>query len=151
MRIENVIDIDAAAEHLWELTLDVESWPQHTPTMTSVERLDHRPMAVGSAVRIKQPAHRERVWTVSELEPGHRFAWSARALGTTMTAAHTLVPTPSGTTQTLSVDIDGRFSRLVGALVARPIARAIAAENLGFKAAAESQHDDPASQRHLQP
>lgn len=140
MRIENTLEIDAPVARIWELTLDVESWPDHTPTMTSIERLDDRPLAVGSAVRIKQPAQRERVWTVSELEPGSRFAWSARTMGTTMTATHALVPSASATTQTLSVEIKGRFSRVVGALIGRPIAKAIATENLGFKAAAESDH-----------
>jgi len=145
MRIESVLNIDAPVERIWGLTLDVESWPEHTPTMTSVERLDQGPMAVGSAVRIKQPAQRERVWTVSELEPSSRFAWSARFMGTTMTATHALVPSVSGTTQTLSVDIDGRFSRLVGALIGRPIAKALATENLGFKTAAEGTPHGPVS------
>ncbi|MGH1493209.1 MAG: SRPBCC family protein [Acidimicrobiales bacterium] len=138
MRIENTLHIDAAVERIWELTLDVEAWPTHTPTMTSVKRVDQLPLAVGSAVRIKQPGQRERVWTVSALEPGRRFAWSTQTMGTAMTGAHTLTATPSGTTQTLSVDIEGKLSRLVGAILRRPIAKAIAAENLGFKAAAEA-------------
>lgn len=145
MRIENTLKIEAPVERVWELTLDVESWPDHTPTMTSVERLDRSPIAVGSAVRIKQPAQRARIWTVSDLEPGRRFAWSTRTMGTTMTGTHTLVPSDSGTTQILSVDIEGRFSRLVGALIGRPIGKAIAAENLGFKTAAEDDLASPAS------
>jgi uncharacterized membrane protein len=137
MGIEHTIDIDAPIERVWALTLDVESWPDHTPTMTSIERLDDGPIAVGSAARIKQPAQRARVWTVSHLEPGRRFAWSAATMGTTMTATHELTPNGSRTTQTLRVEIEGTLSRLVGALVRRPIAKAIATENLGFKTAAE--------------
>lgn len=151
MRIENTLDIDAPVERIWDLILDVESWPEYTPTMTSVQRLDNGPMAVGSAVRIKQPAQRERVWTVSELESGRRFAWSTRTMGSTMTGTHTLVPTGSGTTQTLSVDIEGRFSRLLGTMIGRPIAKALASENLGFKAAAENHPDGPGSPGHPQP
>ncbi len=137
MRIENTIEIEAPIERLWDLTLDVESWPDHTPTMTSIERLDDQPLAVGSAVRIKQPAQRQRVWTVTELEAGRRFAWSARTMGTVMTATHTLTPNGAGTSQTLSVDIEGRLGRVVGALIGRAIAKAIATENLGFKSVAE--------------
>lgn len=137
MRVEHSVEIDAPITRVWELTLDVESWPNHTPTLTSVERLDQSPIAVGSAVRIKQPAQRERVWTVCELEPNRRFAWSARTMGTTMTATHLLAETATGTRQTLSVELEGGASRVVGALIGRPIARAIAAENQGFKAAAE--------------
>lgn len=137
MRIHNTISIEAPVERVWELTLDVESWPRHTPTMTTIERLDSSPLAVGSKVRIKQPAQRPRVWTVTALEPQTRFAWTARAMGTTMTGSHLLAPSPSGTTQTLAIDIEGPLSRLVGALVRRPVAKAIATENRGFKEAAE--------------
>lgn len=138
MRIENTINIEAPVERVWELTIDVESWPEHTPTMTSIERLDGFPLDVGSRVRIKQPAQRAKVWTVTTMEPGRRFAWTTRAMGTTMTGSHALRTDGQGTTQTLSVDIDGPLSRLVGAAVGRAVARAIAIENQGFKTAAES-------------
>jgi uncharacterized membrane protein len=139
MRIENTISIEAPVDRVWELTLDVESWPRHTPTMTAIERLDSSPLAVGSRARIKQPAQPTRVWTVTALEPGRRFAWTTRAMGTTMTGSHMLDPGPDGTTiQTLTVDIEGPLGRLVGALVRRPIAKALSAENEGFKQAAEN-------------
>lgn len=137
MRVEHSLDIDAPVARVWELTLDVESWPNHTPTMTSVERLGGLPLEVGSEVRIKQPGQRERVWTVRKLEPQSRFVWSARAMGTTMTATHELAETATGTRQTLSVELDGGLSGVIGALISRPIAKALAAENQGFKAAAE--------------
>ena len=111
--------------------------------MTSIRRLDGRPLAVGSAVRIKQPAQRARVWTVGDLEFGRRFAWSARTVGTTMIATHELAPAGSGTTQTLRVGIEGRPSRVVGARIGRPIAKAIATENLGFTTAAERDDNRP--------
>jgi uncharacterized membrane protein len=138
MEIQNTIAIEAPVDRVWELTLDVESWPSHTPTMTAIEPLGSSPLAVGSKVRIKQPAQRAKVWTVTALEPERLFAWTTRSMGTTMTGAHALAPSSTGTTQTLSVDIEGRLSRVVGALLRRPIAKAIAAENLGFKEAAEN-------------
>lgn len=140
MRIEHTIDIEAPVDRVWELTLDVESWPEHTPTMTFVERLDSAALAVGSRVRIKQPAQRTRVWTVTAFETRRLFAWSTRAMGTSMTAGHRLVPNAAGTTHVLTVDIDGPLSRLVGPLMRRPIAGAIARENRGFKAAAEAEN-----------
>lgn len=145
MRVETTLTIDAPVERIRELTLDVESWPEHTPTMTSVERLDQLPIAVGSAVRIKQPAQRERVWTVSEIEPGRRFAWFARTMGTTMTATHSLVSTTSGVTHMLSLDIEGRLSRPAGTLIGRSITKALVAESLGFKTAAETTLQGPVS------
>jgi len=143
MRIDNTIEIEAPVDRVWELTLDVESWPHHTPTMTMITRLDSSPLAVGSEVRIKQPAQRARVWTVAAVEPGKLFAWTARVMGTTMTGAHALAPSPTGTTQTLTIDIKGPLSRSVGALLRRSISKALATENRGFKEAAENHIGEP--------
>lgn len=137
MRIEHSIDIAAPIAAVWQLTIDVESWPSITPTITSVEPVDGDPLSVGSRVRLKQPGQPERVWTVTELESEQRFAWSTRAIGTTMTASHELVESSSGTTNTLTVDIEGPLSSIVGAVLRGPISKAIAAENQGFKTAAE--------------
>ena len=100
MRIEHSIDIAAPVARVWELTLDIESWPEHVPTMTSIRRLDDGPLTVGSRAEVKQPGQRARVWTVTELEAKRVFAWSADALGTTMTGTHRLTATESGTTNT---------------------------------------------------
>lgn len=138
MRIENSIDIDAPIERVWALTIDVESWPKHTPTITAVERLDTGPLHVGSTARIEQPGQRPRTWTVTELEEPRRFSWSARAMGTTMTASHELRTGEGRTTNRLVVEIEGAPAPIVGALLRRPIGKAIATENDGFKAAAET-------------
>ena len=134
MRIQNTIDIDAPVSDVWQVTTDVERLPSITPTMTRVERLDGGPLAVGSQARIKQPGQRARVWTVTVLEPERRFAWSTKVMGATMTATHELAPTERGTSNTLTIDVDGA---LVGALVKAPARKAIARENEGFRAATE--------------
>ena len=125
MRIEHTIEIDAPIERVWALTLDVEAWP------------DAGPLAVGAQALIKQPAQRERVWTVTAIEPERRFAWATRMMGTTMTGGHHLTRTETGTMNTLTVDIEGPLASLVGLALRGPIQKAIATENRGFKAAAE--------------
>lgn len=137
MKIEHRIEIEAPVERVWELTLDVESWPQLTPTITSVERLDAGPMGLGSQARIKQPAQGTRVWTVTEFEPGRRFAWATRLLGHRMTGRHDLMPRGSGMTNTLTVDIEGPFAPVIGRIAGGQIRKAIRLENEGFKRAAE--------------
>ena len=137
MRIEHTEDIKAPVERVWDLTMDVESWPSITPTMSRIERLDQAPLRIGSDVRIKQPGQRQRVWTVSALDPQRRFAWSTRAMGMTMTGSHLLDPSHDGTRNTLTIDLDGPLAPLLGPLLRRPIRRALASENEGFKAAAE--------------
>lgn len=138
MRIEHTIDIAAPAERVWELTLDVERWPQLTPTITKVERLDDGPMAIGSQARIKQPAQGARVWTVNTLEPRRRFIWSTKVMGSRMTGGHQLTETADGTRNHLTVDIDGPLAPVLGLLLRRPILNAITKENEGFKRAAEA-------------
>jgi uncharacterized membrane protein len=145
MKIQHSIEIDASVDRVWELTMDVEAWPAHTPSMTSVERLDATPLAVGSQARIKQPAQPERVWTVTTFEPRQRFAWSTKAMGTRMTGGHQLEERNGGTTNTLTVDIEGPLAPLMGLLMRRPIRKAIEQENEGFKAWAEGAASDARS------
>jgi uncharacterized membrane protein len=137
MRIEHTTDIKAPVDRVWALTEDIESWPAVTPTMTSVTRLDHGDLQVASSARVKQPGQRERVWTVTELEPGRRFAWQTKVMKATMKGTHELIPTADGVTNHLSVDLTGPGSKLIGRLTRRQIAKAIAAENAGFKRVAE--------------
>ena len=48
-------DIAAPIERVWAATLDIERWPQWTPTVSRAKVLDPGPVAVGSKVRISQP------------------------------------------------------------------------------------------------
>lgn len=137
MRIEHTEHIDAPVSVVWDLTLDVESWPELTPTMTSIERLDDGALGVGSEVRIKQPGQRARIWTVTDLEHQDRFAWSTSAMGMSMRATHQLAPSAEGTSNRLIVELEGRLAPLAGTLLKLPIRRALATENQGFKTAAE--------------
>lgn len=137
MRIEHRIDIEAPAEKVWELTTDVEQWPELTASVTSIERLDRGPLALGSQARIKQPAQSAKVWTVTELRPSERFAWSTRWLGMRMTGTHDLAAADGTTVNTLGVELEGALAPLLGLLLRLPIGRALAQENEGFKLAAE--------------
>ncbi len=137
MTIEHEIIIAADVGRVWELTVDVERWPDIAPTMTSVERLDSGPMKLGSSARIVQPRQRPAVWTVTKLEPQRLFEWSTTTRGVTMTATHRLTVMPNGVQNWLAINMSGFGSSLVEALVGRSIRKTIALENEGFKTAAE--------------
>ena len=141
MRIQHQIDIAAPPSRVWELTVDVEALPDHTPTMTKVERLEQTPLAIGSKLRIKQPAQRSKVWTITEFDENRRFSWTTRSPGTTLTASHDLAETSAGTTNTLTVDMNGPLGAVFGVLVRRQIQKALATENGAFKTAAETQQE----------
>jgi len=137
MRIEHSIEIAAPVERVWDLTMDVESWPNLTPTITQIKRLEQGPLAIGASARIKQPAQRERTWTVTALEPKKRFSWSTKAMGMKMTGGHYLAPTTGGTSNTLTLDVEGGLAPVLGPLMRRTLLKSITTENEGFKRAAE--------------
>jgi uncharacterized membrane protein len=137
--ITDELVIDAPVERVWELTLDVEAWPSITPTMTSVERLDHEPLAVGSRARVKQPGQRATVWTVTRLEPPSVYEWGTTVLGVRMIGSHHLEAIDAGHTRNrLAVRLEGRGAGLLARLVAGRMRQAIRTENAGFKRAAEA-------------
>ncbi len=130
--------IAAPVERVWDLTVDVERWPSLTPTITRVERLDEGEMRLGSQARVKQPAQRAAVWTVTDLEPGSRFVWQTKVGPITMVGGHRLQPTEAGCRNLLTLEVSGLGSRLFERLVGGRIRQAIETENQGFKRAAEA-------------
>lgn len=139
MRIEHELTIPAPIDEVWEMTIDVESWPTMTPTMTSVRRLDDGPFGVGSQARIEQPKQRPRIWTVTRFEAPHRFEWQATLGTVTMTGGHELTsldddPAGAATRNRLTLDLTGFGSGLLARLAGRQLAAAIATENEGFRA-----------------
>lgn len=138
MDITSELLIHAPVERVWDLTVDLERWPELTPTMTSVERLDDGPLRVGSTARVVQPKQRPAVWTVTELVPHQRFVWQAKVMGVTMRAVHDLSPQDDGCRNLLAVELSGFGSGLLARLVGTKIREAITTENQGFRSAAEA-------------
>ena len=138
MAIRDELLIAAPVERVWALTVDIERWPELTPTITSVERLDDGPLQVGSTARLVQPGQRPATWTVTRLEAPHAFEWSTTVLGVTMTGTHHLAAEGGGCRNVLGLELEGRGSGLLGRLVGRRIQSAIETENRGFQRAAEA-------------
>jgi hypothetical protein len=136
--IRNELLIEADPAVVWALTVDIERWPELTPTITEVTVLDDGPLRPGRRARVKQPAQRPAVWTVSRFEPGTTFEWWTRVGPVTMTGGHHLSADPGGCVNVLTLEVTGRGAGLAERLVGARIARAIDTENRGFKAAAEA-------------
>lgn len=121
---------------LWTVVEDLESWPDHTPTMSSVTRIDDGPLRVGSRATVTQPGLGARTWTVTEMAPARRFAWETTLGRIRLHAAHDLAEDgPDGSTQTLTLDLEGWGAGLLGLLTGRQMRRSLARENEGFAAA----------------
>ena len=138
MLYRHSITIAAPIQQVWNLTVDVERWPDLTPTITSVARLGEGVITVGSRARLTQPRQRPRVWTVREVAAPHRFVWDSRVGLMKVTARHLLDEVPGGTRNTLEIEMSGLASRIAGWLAGSALRKALVMENEGFKQAAEA-------------
>lgn len=121
--------IDAPPATVWQILSDLEAWPEWTPTMLQVKRLDTGPVGVGSRARVLQPKLRPAAWQVTEWKPGERFTWISRSPGSTVTAEHMLAAEAGGCRLTLTLQFQGLVGTVVGAL-----ASGLAREYLGLEA-----------------
>lgn len=133
MIVRDVIYIEAPPEAVWDVTLDVERWPEWTPTVTSATLLDDGILKLGASARIKQPGQAEARWVVTAYESGRRFTWETRRPGLHMIATHEISRSGSGTQNALVMEAKGALAVLLRPVLRQTIRRALAAENLGLK------------------
>lgn len=138
MMLHNVMDIDAPRNVVWSVTIDIERWPQWTPTVKSVKRLDEGPFACGSAALIQQPGLPKAKWVVTELISGERFTWESRILGMRIVATHALSTKETATQSVLRVGMSGIVARLLWPVMSFFARRSLERENLGLKAKCEA-------------
>ena len=109
-----VVEIAAPPFQVWEALLDIERWPEWTESVTSVERLDEGPLAVGSLTRIVKPELIPAVWRVTELnERDHVFTWRTGKPGVRLTARHVVERVPQGSRVTFTLHYGGLFGALM--------------------------------------
>ncbi|HEY0801774.1 MAG TPA: SRPBCC family protein [Steroidobacteraceae bacterium] len=136
--INVAVDIDAPPEKVFAVLCDVEHWPDWTPTMTSVQRLDKGPFAVGSSAQVRQPKVRPSVWQVTELEDKRNFTWVTRSAGLRMKAGHLVERQGTGSRVALSFEMSGLIAPLVSRLYGDLIEEYVTTESKGLKKRSES-------------
>ena len=131
-------EVFALPERVWAALLDVERWPEWTPTVTSLQRLDAGPLAVGSRARIRQPKLRPAEWQVTELDEGARsFTWVTRSPGVQVTGGHSVEADGGGSRATLSLQFSGLLGPLAACFYRRLNERYLATEAKGLKERSE--------------
>jgi uncharacterized membrane protein len=131
------VNIDAPPDQVFAVLCDVERWPEWTPTMTSVQRLDQGPLTVGSSAQIRQPKLRPAVWKVTELE-AQNFTWVARAPGLRMKAGHRVERQGAGSRVLLSFEMSGLMARVASRLFGGLIEQYVTTESQKLKQRSES-------------
>lgn len=138
MILEHSILIAAPMPIVWDRTVDVERWPEWTPTVTSLKRLDDGPFRCGSAALIRQPGLPEARWVVTAMTPGEQFTWETRVRGMRMIATHKLASQGADTKSVLRLEFRGLTARLLWPLIRRAARRSLEKENAALKALCET-------------
>ncbi|WP_045877569.1 SRPBCC family protein [Pseudofrankia sp. DC12] len=146
MYYETSVRVAASADQVWAVLRDVERWPEWTPTVSRVDRVESAPEYVpgadgpageltkGDVVSIKQPRMPTLSWTVLDWSPAGFFSWSASSGGVTTVAEHRIDRTDDlGVTVTLSVRQSGPLAPVVGLLTGRQTRRYVDTEAEGLK------------------
>lgn len=134
-RIET--DVAAPAERAWQVMSDVERWPEWTPSVTGVRRLDQGPLVVGSRAVIRQPGFPPALWKVTAIEPGRSFTWASTGPGFRAVGHHVVEPTAAGSRATLTLALEGLLGGVWGRLTRNVTERYIGQEARGLKARSE--------------
>src|SRR5688572_24008999 len=95
MELVASIEIEAPPERVWAVWADPVRWPEWTASVTRIEPLDGE-LRLGARYRIVQPKLPVVVWTVTALEPGVRWAWTARSPGAVTVGEHAVRPRAGG-------------------------------------------------------
>lgn len=139
MRTYKMVDeILAAPEIVFAVLCDVERWPNWTPTMSRVRRLEGGVFGLGSRAEVEQPKLKTTIWTVSEFVDGRNFTWVARTPGVLLTAAHAVETHVSGCRVTLSIEVRGWLQGLATLLYGRLISDYVTTESRSLKSHCEA-------------
>jgi uncharacterized membrane protein len=143
MEFSITTDVDAPADLVFAVLTDIERWPEWTPTVTRVERLDaySLPLAISSRIRIVQPKVPPAEWTVTALEAGRGFRMMSRSPGATVVANHWAEPLGDGQRSrvTLSVTFSGWLGRIIARMMRGLNERYLAQEAAGLKRRSEDR------------
>ncbi|MBP8073733.1 MAG: SRPBCC family protein [Bacteroidia bacterium] len=133
------IFIQAPAEHVWHVMLDVERWPEWTASISKVILLDQGPIAVGKRAKVIQPKLQPAVWKFTKIQPNTGFEWITGNFMLRMVAQHWIQPISGGVQVTLTVDVSGWLGGYVAKKYGKLTQDYIQMEANGLKTKSESR------------
>ena len=84
--------IDAPADAVWQVLVDTDAWPRWGPSVARAE-IDGDGLTLGATGRVHTPLGVALPFTVTEFEPGRRWAWTVAGVPAT---SHSVVPDGGG-------------------------------------------------------
>jgi carbon monoxide dehydrogenase subunit G len=127
---EESVRIGAPPERVWAVYTDVERWPEWTPAMRKIERLEDGPLALGSTARIEGRSGPASVWKVTEYTAGKSFTWETAARGIRIVGWHNVEADGDGSLASMGVRFSGGLlAKLMGSYL-----RSVARRNVGLEA-----------------
>jgi hypothetical protein len=135
--VDIVVSIDAPPQRVFQILCDVERWPEWTSSMQSVQRLDVGSFVVGCQARVVQPKLRPSVWKVTAMDAERNFTWVTETAGLRLQAGHAIESEGSGCRVTLSFQMSGFLSPIIGLFYRELIAEYVSTEAQGLKLRSE--------------
>jgi uncharacterized protein YndB with AHSA1/START domain len=84
--------IDAPAAAVWKVLVDLDAWPRWGPTISGAD-LDGDELTLGATGQVRTPVGVALPFTITEFEPGRRWAWSVGGVPAT---SHSVEPDGDG-------------------------------------------------------
>lgn len=132
------IAIDAGPGRVWEVLVDVEKWPEWTPSITSVERRSEA-FGPGALVMVHAKGTPKSLWRISEWTPGRSFTWETSVRGARTIGSHVIEGVGEGRSRvTLTVEVQGLGARLFSWFIGRGISENLRLESEGLKRRSEA-------------
>ncbi|MBO0678541.1 SRPBCC family protein [Mycolicibacterium sp. S2-37] len=86
--------VPAAPAAVWSVLTDLKAWPKWGPTVAGAELDDGGELALGARGKVFTPIGLPLPFTISEFDPGRRWAWRVAGVPAT---AHGVDPVDAGT------------------------------------------------------
>ena len=90
--------INAPADAVWKVLIDTAAWPKWGPTVAGGE-VDGDALTLGATGRVITPVGIPLPFTITDFEPGRRWAWSVAGVPAT---AHAVEPDGDGCRASMS-------------------------------------------------
>lgn len=133
MKVRHSILIKSPLIKVWDVSVDVESYPKWAPTFDSIKLLDEK-FELNSQCRVIQPGMQEAIWRVIEFKQKEMFSWETYLLGFSMLATHQLKEVDSETTENIiSLEIKGFIAILLWLFIKKKMEQSLQFENEGLK------------------